>query len=169
MISYHAQVIVAVDPALITEVQQEQLSKACGITALNATERTLTLMLDVDARSVGDAAGVACEKARNALDATGIAGTADEVKCMTTARFMEHALTPDLVKFLDLAGTAEVAEMLRISRPRLDRVRKAHPGFPPPLADLRSGPVWERSGIEKFNQEWERKRTGRPRKVADGE
>ena len=166
MISWHAQVTVAVDPALITEDQSVHVSQACMLAALNGAARTLTLTFEVDAGSVGDAARIACEEANDALDAAGIAGTADEVECMTTARFLEHALTPDLVKFLGLAGTAEVADMLGISRPRLDRVRKTHPSFPLPLADLRSGPVWERGDIERFNQEWERKRTGRPRKEA---
>jgi hypothetical protein len=169
VISCCARVTVAVDPALVSEAQCEQLSQASRLTVLDGAAGMLTLTFDVDAQSIGDAARAACEEARGALAAAGIAGTADGVECMTSARFMEQALTPELVRFFDVVGTAEVAEVLGISRPRLDRVRKTHPDFPAPLAELRSGPVWGRAWIEEFDQGWERKRTGRPRKqAADG-
>jgi hypothetical protein len=169
VISCCARVTFTVDPALVSEAQCDQVLQASRLVVLDRGAGTLTLTFDVDDESVGDAARAACSEARVAVAAAGIAGTADGVECMTSARFMGQALTPEVRRFFDVVGTAEVAEILSISRPRLDRVRKTHPDFPAPLAELRSGPVWGRAWIMEFDQGWERKRTGRPRKqTGDG-
>lgn len=60
-----------------------------------------------------------------------------------------------------LAGVAEAAEILGVSRQRVAEIRKDHGEFPAPVADLKSGPVWDRVEIERFERGWERKRTGR--------
>ena len=54
-----------------------------------------------------------------------------------------------------LAGVAEVAKMLGVSRQRVSQLAKTS-GFPGPLADLAAGPVWDARDVE----EWA-KRTGR--------
>lgn len=46
-----------------------------------------------------------------------------------------------------LVGTAEAAEMLGVEKPRLAKWRRSGV-VPPPLAELRMGPVWLRSQIE---------------------
>lgn len=65
----------------------------------------------------------------------------------------------------ELIGTAELAEILGVSRPRASQVQATAPGFPAPVAMLRSGPVWTRPSINLFLETWARK-GGRPRKEA---
>lgn len=55
-----------------------------------------------------------------------------------------------------LVGAHEAAELLGVSRQRVDQLAKADPTFPKPEAELRSGRVWKREAIEAWA-----KRTGR--------
>lgn len=60
-----------------------------------------------------------------------------------------------------LAGISEVAEILGVSRQRASELAGSA-AFPQPICDLAAGPVWLRSSILSFNENWER-RPGRPR------
>jgi hypothetical protein len=64
----------------------------------------------------------------------------------------------------DLVGAAEAAHLLGVSRQRVGQLAE-RADFPAPIARLSAGPVWTRASIELFNQNWERKITGRPRKA----
>lgn len=64
----------------------------------------------------------------------------------------------------DLAGMSEVSGLLGVSKQRVDQLR-ARADFPHPLADLASGPVWDRKQLAHFQANWSR-RPGRPRKAA---
>lgn len=55
-----------------------------------------------------------------------------------------------------LVGVAEIAEMLDITRQRVDAIVRTHDDFPQPQAELKAGRVWLRSEVEA----WAR-RTGR--------
>jgi hypothetical protein len=57
---------------------------------------------------------------------------------------------------LDLVGVAEIAEMLGISRQRVDAIVRTHGDFPLPVAELTAGRIWQRRDVEA----WARK-TGR--------
>jgi prophage regulatory protein len=57
----------------------------------------------------------------------------------------------------DLVGAAEIAELLSISRQRVDQLA-AGDDFPEPIAVLAAGRVWKRADVEA----WAR-RTGRIR------
>ncbi|GAB6987874.1 AAA family ATPase [Nocardioides pyridinolyticus] len=50
----------------------------------------------------------------------------------------------------DLVGLAEVADMARVSRTVASNWRARDSRFPTPVADLRSGPVFDRDAIEKY-------------------
>ena len=59
---------------------------------------------------------------------------------------------PKAVRQLDVVGTAEVAELLGVERPRIGRWIKR--GVMPPTAvRLQATPVWHRKDIEKM-REW---------------
>lgn len=62
-----------------------------------------------------------------------------------------------------LAGAAEAADLLGVTRQRLADIRKMA-RFPQPVADLKAGPVWDRAEIERFSNKWDRK-AGRPAKT----
>ena len=51
---------------------------------------------------------------------------------------------------LDLVGAFEAAEILGIGRAALWERRRAHKNFPPPVAELRCGPVWFRWQIQDY-------------------
>jgi len=60
----------------------------------------------------------------------------------------------------DLMSAAEIADALQISRQRVYQLRSTD-AFPPPLAELRNGAVWDARVIRQFAAEWAR-RPGRP-------
>lgn len=49
-----------------------------------------------------------------------------------------------------LAGSAEVARILGVSRQRVAKLATSSPGFPAPLAELAGGRVWARDAIEAW-------------------
>ncbi len=61
---------------------------------------------------------------------------------------------------LELVGVSEVAELLGVTRQRAHTLA-AGPMFPQPVARLAAGPVWTRTSISHFLDNWERK-PGRP-------
>jgi hypothetical protein len=67
----------------------------------------------------------------------------------------------DLPGFPKLLGIAEVAKQLDVSKQRAAELARTHRLFPPPLAELASGPVWTAWQIGSFQRSWTRK-PGRP-------
>jgi hypothetical protein len=63
-------------------------------------------------------------------------------------------------------GVAEVAGYLGVQKQRVPQLRVTA-GFPAPIAELASGPVWKESSLRRFAATWER-RPGRPRKERVG-
>lgn len=59
---------------------------------------------------------------------------------------------PKTVRQLDVVGTAEVAELLGVERPRIGRWIKRGV-MPPTAARLSATPIWHRKDIEKMS-EW---------------
>ncbi len=64
-----------------------------------------------------------------------------------------------------MVGLAEIAQMLGVSRQRAAQLANDYSDFPPPLSDLASGRVWERSSVEAWQQAHHDRRPGRPKKV----
>jgi hypothetical protein len=80
-----------------------------------------------------------------------------------------EAMTADLAdreleqRPVELGGLQEVAAALGVSKQRISELR-VRPGFPAPLAQLASGPVWDMAQLSAFAATWQR-RPGRPRTV----
>jgi chromosome partitioning protein len=53
----------------------------------------------------------------------------------------------------ELLGLAEVAELLGTPRQTIVNWRSRRPDFPPPLAELRSGPIWNRETVAAWARE----------------
>ncbi len=51
---------------------------------------------------------------------------------------------------LDLVGLTEIAEMLGVSRQRVDQIVQSDPKFPEPVAWLRAGRIWRRSDVTRW-------------------
>jgi len=61
----------------------------------------------------------------------------------------------------ELGGSTEVAEVLGISKQQLTQLR-ARPDFPPPYAQLASGPSWKLKHVRRWMNSTERRSRGRP-------
>lgn len=48
---------------------------------------------------------------------------------------------------LDLIGISEIAEILRVSRQRVDKLSRTDPGFPAPVAKIHAGRIWRLSDV----------------------
>jgi hypothetical protein len=64
----------------------------------------------------------------------------------------------------ELVSVPEAAEILNVSPQRVHELARAHPRFPEPMYELRTGKLWLREAIEAFALRWDRK-PGRPRKA----
>lgn len=65
----------------------------------------------------------------------------------------------------DILGSAEVAEILGVSRQRVQQLR-AEGRFPEPILELSATPIWLRRSIDAFLTSWSR-RPGRPAQGTD--
>ena len=62
----------------------------------------------------------------------------------------------------DLVSVTEIAELLGVSRQRVNQLIRAYMDFPLPEAELAIGRVWLRSAVEEWNRSHLRT-AGRPR------
>jgi len=60
-----------------------------------------------------------------------------------------------------LVSVTEIAEILGVSRQRVNQLIKSHSDFPAPEAELAIGRVWRRDQIERWDREHPRQ-PGRP-------
>jgi len=100
------------------------------------------------------------ETVTRAVRVAGASASIREGRVLSWGDFEAETFRPSTPQ-AGLAGVAEVAEILGVSRQRVAEIRKDHEAFPAPVADLKSGPVWDRAEVERFERGWERKRTGR--------
>jgi len=59
----------------------------------------------------------------------------------------------DSIRISDILGTAEVAQVLSVSKQRIHSLRKMV-NFPEPVAVLASTPLWNKSDIIEFLTQW---------------
>jgi hypothetical protein len=92
------------------------------------------------------------------------AGSVASTRAMTEDVFERESTKPNLPK---LAGAADAAEMLGVSRQRIHQLAQKHPRFPAPVDHVSGGPVWTEEAIEWFDSVWDRK-PGRPHAAITG-
>ncbi len=73
---------------------------------------------------------------------------------------LEELPTPEVL------GVAEVAKLLGVSRQRLAVIRRDHPSFPKPFAELAATPLWYREAVEEWRMTWARRPGPSPSSVA---
>ncbi len=117
-------------------------------------DRRIMASFTVDARLVLQATETAQKAWNKALD--------DELAWSIVSVSARRADQPDDLPGLpQLLGVAEVAKRLDVSKQRATELARTHRLFPPPLAELASGPVWTAWQIGSFQRSWTRK-PGRP-------
>lgn len=80
------------------------------------------------------------------------------VESVSEAEYERMAYAPTLPQVL---SAVEVADVLGVTRQRVNQLSKSSPDFPTPLFTPRSGPLWERFAIEAFARSRNRN-AGRP-------
>jgi len=118
----------------------------------------------VEAATVAKAVREASTQVADAIAEAGMpAWPVVRAEVMTEDELDAELIRPQLPT---LVGTAEVAEMLGISRQRVNELRSVgrnvEPAFPKPVASLAAGPVWDAAAVTGFLRRWDRK-PGRPR------
>jgi predicted DNA-binding transcriptional regulator AlpA len=58
-----------------------------------------------------------------------------------------------IISGMELMTSSQVADLLGVSRQRVDQIVKTDPTFPQPAAVLPSGRIWERADIERWARE----------------
>lgn len=135
----------------LTEDALLDFAQIGGVAVGHVGGREVELTFTVNAPNVSTAfeRAIATASSRN--------GTIVAVSVMTTAEADRRAED-------GLVGVGEVAELLKVSKQRVNSVSKTA-GFPQPIAELSSTPIWRKSAIMAFNKAWSRK-PGRPKKSA---
>lgn len=82
-----------------------------------------------------------------------------EAEIMLWDRFEAQLNEPT---FPDIIGVSELSELLKVSKARASELAR-FPGFPAPIAILKSGPVWVEANVKHYAETWVRK-PGRPKK-----
>ncbi len=121
-------------------------------------DRRIVATFTVDARLVLQAVETAQKAWNKVLD--------DELAWSTVSLSARRGDQPDDLPGLpELLGVAEVAKRLDVSKQRAAELARTHRLFPPPVAELASGPVWTAWQIGAFQRSWTRK-PGRPPDLA---
>lgn len=118
----------------------------------------VTVRIADEGNSAEDVVISAVAKVRSAFESMGWPGSVVEVEAADWTTFEQRLGEPT---YPELAGITEIAELLGTSRQRASELARSV-RFPTPLAELAAGPVWTKSAITRFVDEWERK-PGRPR------
>ncbi len=146
----------AADPDMDTMDRWEDELDGFDATIARVPDRGVDVVLHADDTTLDDALKRARRSATKVVpgDPIGIAATTEE----------EHLRRADAIGFPKLMSAAEIAVELGISRQRVHQLR-SNADFPGPLADLRSGPVWDARDIRRFARQWARQ-PGRPAAVS---
>jgi hypothetical protein len=150
----------AVEPDTLFELIEALEDHHAGAASISPDGTRIGVDLWVEAPSLRGALATSERAVLRALASVGLAGmsiTAADVK--PWAELEAELARPN---YPELVGVAELAEILGVSKQRISELATTAK-FPRPLAELKGGPVWDRSSIGNFLQTWQRK-PGRPRK-----
>ena len=134
-----------------------------SVTASNTGDRYgATFSVDEEVATAADAVARGFEVFTNLAEKSGL--PAWPVVRAEALTFEELDRDLERPNFPELVGVTEMAELLGVTRQRASALAKTS-SFPTPVASLASGPVWTRNNLNRFIEEWPRKK-GRPRRSA---
>lgn len=144
-------------PDVVASALMDQLADY-GASA-SADEGSWSVQFSVEAESTSEAADHGRELVDKAAAAAGLPDwPLARLEAVWSALVERELLDSPLPQLL---GTHEVAEALGVSRQRLHELRTTG-RFPEPVAELRATPLWLRSAVDAFLEDWDR-RPGRRR------
>ncbi|MFF2184595.1 hypothetical protein [Streptomyces sp. NPDC058155] len=127
-----------------------------------APNGNLSVRIFTEAGTARQAIDRALREVTTAAKATDIPAAVVGVDLVTEEELDRRLAEPSVP---DLAGISEIAEMFGVVRQRATQLAQ-RPDFPPPVAHLKSGPVFAREQVAAFGKRWDR-RGGRPAKAVD--
>lgn len=141
----------------------EVLDERCaGALSFSSERPRLSVELEADTTSPEEGVVFGVTSVRKALADVGLPSEWDVV-AVEAMIDVEKERQLDTPLYPELVGVAEVSSLLGVSKQRVSQLMRASDLFPPPLAELECGPVWDRKLLTVFLSEWNRK-PGRPRK-----
>lgn len=63
-----------------------------------------------------------------------------------------------------VVGVSEIAELLGVTSQRVGQITRDYADFPPPIATLAAGRVWDLRAVKAWISKHPERRSGRPRK-----
>lgn len=156
-------VTATVDPPVDPVDLFEGLDSSLGAAASGTGER-VSVTMTVQAENAVAAPRIATQNLLAVLlsRAEVVVFGVQEIQVLTPEEQDRQLAEPSLP---ELAGVAEVAERLGVSKQRVDQLRK-RPDFPSPIATLKSGPIWSAASLTHFVEGWKRK-PGRPKTTTE--
>lgn len=151
---YTVEIAIATKKPLTAE-QLESVAEVGGAAAGDVGGMRVETVLTVRAKDHPGAAAKAIETIT-----ARVAGDVIAVEVMTTDEQDRRLAVPAP----EYVGIAEIAELLGVSRQRVDQLQSRQ-DFPAPVARLAAGPVWRKGDLSTFADGWQRK-AGRPPKEA---
>lgn len=158
MEEYTVEIAVATKRPLTIE-ELEDVAEIGGAASGRPGEHKLETTLTVKAESFSHAAAQATVQIGNI-----VAGKVVSLEVMTTLEHDQRIESRADSAELALAGLAEVAQVLEVSKGQASNlIKRAY--FPKPIQKLASGPVWSLSDVVSFKSIWPRK-PGRQTRLA---
>jgi hypothetical protein len=154
---------VTLEAALPGPLPADATDDLCGFLesnggAVSLDDHSIEATLTVSAEDPFEAAWEARHVLEKGLIHVGVPPTGWlSVEVLTTDEQDRRIVEPTIP---ELVGVAEVAQLLDVSKQRVSELTHSA-GFPAPVVRLASGPVWARSTLERFVENW-RRRPGRP-------
>ena len=122
--------------------------------AVGGGDRRYDAQFSVEAPDVGQALTKALRVWRRAVANAGLPPWPLVQATVLRADELDRALSQPTLP--ELVGVSEIAALLGTTRNRAWQVTKK-PGFPKPVAELASGPVWAKPMVGRFLEEWRRR------------
>lgn len=142
----------------LTEDALADVAEIGGAAGGNVGEKRLTTTLTLPAESLGAAMLAAARKITAVAPGQVVMASAAEVDEFD--RQMEF-----INQRSELVGMSEVAELLGLSRQRVNEMVRDRNDVPMPVVRLKAGPVWRKSDWSTFQSGWQRKPGKRAKKV----
>jgi hypothetical protein len=149
------------DAAEVLDVMTGQLSDYSAAAGLE-DNGNVSAQLTLEART----AAAAIDRGMRAVLEAARAGGVDQpevvgVQLLTDAEYERRLLRPVVPK---LASMQDIANILGFTKQRAQRVVADHAEHFPVVDETAAGKLWLWDGVVRFNETWDRRRTGRPPK-----
>lgn len=129
-----------------------KLAEVAGIASVEPSHSGVSLTLTAEGATPADALAGATNRTLTVVN-SGSGGPGEVIFAEICTEAEGDRRRADAT-FPELVGIAEIADLLKITRQRASALQ-TRAGFPLPVAQLRSGPVWRLSDLSAFATTWD--------------